>query len=355
MLHECVTALLVYGAYGYTGELVAAELCARGHDPVLAGRNATKLDRIGTRLGCDTRAFPVGAAAAHLDGVDVVLNCAGPFTETATPLADACLDAGVDYLDITGEIPVFETLARRDDDARDADATLLPGVGFDVVPTDCLAAHLAQRLPDATHLALGFEPHGGISPGTAATAVGQLGDGGAVRRDGRLLSVPPAHRQRRIDFGTGTRTAVTFPWGDVATAFRSTGIPNVEVYIPMPSAARRALRASGHLAPLFDAAPVRDTLRSLITRFVDGPDADERATGRAHIWGEVSSDATGETAVSRLVTPETYAFTVDAATTAAERTLDGDTPPGYQTPATAFGADFVTDLDGVTRTDDGDA
>ncbi|MCF2241718.1 saccharopine dehydrogenase, partial [Halobacterium salinarum] len=160
---------------------------------------------------------------------------------------------------------------------------------------------------------------------------------------------------RRIDFGTGTRTAVTFPWGDVATAFRSTGIPNVEVYIPMPSAARRALRASGHLAPLFDAAPVKDTLRSLITRFVDGPDADERETGRAHIWGEVSSDATGETAVSRLVTPETYAFTVDAATTAAERTLDGDTPPGYQTPATAFGADFVTDLDGVTRTDDGDA
>jgi short subunit dehydrogenase-like uncharacterized protein len=347
-----VTALLVYGAYGYTGELVAEELCSRGHDPVLAGRNGAKLGRVGTRLGCETRAFSVGDADAHLDGVDVVLNCAGPFAETAEPLADACLGAGVDYLDVTGEIPVFETLARRDDDASDAGATLLPGVGFDVVPTDCLAAHLVGRLPDATHLALGFEPHGGISPGTAATAVGQLGEGGAVRRDGRLLSVPPAHRQRRIDFGNGTRTAVTFPWGDVATAYRSTGIPNVEVYIPVPSGARRALKASEYLAPLFDADPVQDGLQSLVRRFVDGPGADERETGRAYVWGEVRNDATGETAVSRLVTPETYAFTVDAASTAAERTLEGDAPDGYQTPATAFGADFVTTLDGVTRTDD---
>jgi short subunit dehydrogenase-like uncharacterized protein len=344
--------LLVYGAYGYTGELVAEELADRGRDPVLAGRNDAELGRVGTRLGCETRAFSVDDADAHLDGVDVVLNCAGPFAETAEPLADACLDAGVDYLDVTGEIPVFETLARRDDDASDAGVTLLPGVGFDVVPTDCLAAHLAERLPDATHLALGFEPHGGLSPGTAATAVGQLGEGGAVRRDGRVVAVPPAHRERRIDFGTGARTAVTFPWGDVSTATRSTGIPNVEVYVPVPSAARRLLRASDYLGPVLGAEPVSDALQSLARTFVDGPDEDEREAGRAYVWGEVRNEETGETAVSRLVTPETYALTVDAASTAAERALDGDAPAGYQTPSTAFGPEFVTDLDGVTRTDD---
>lgn len=349
-----MTALLVYGAYGYTGELVAEELCSRGHDPVLAGRNAAKLGRVGTRLGCETRAFPVGDADAHLDGIDVVLNCAGPFVETAEPLADACVAAGVDYLDVTGEIPVFETLARRDDAATDAGATVLPGVGFDVVPTDCLAAHVAGRLPDATHLALGFEPHGGLSPGTAATAVGQLGDGGAVRRDGRLVAVAPGHRERRIDFGNGVRTGVTIPWGDVSTAYRSTGIPNVDVYVPVPSAARRALRASTYLGPVLGAEPVSDALQSLARRFVDGPDETDRESGRAYVWGEARNEATGETAVSRLVTPETYALTVDAASTAAERTLDGDAPAGYQTPATAFGADFVTTLDGVTRTDDDD-
>ena len=342
--------LLVYGAYGYTGELVAEELVDRGRDPVLAGRNDAKLGRVGTRLGCETRAFPV--EDPELGGVDVVLNCAGPFVETAEPLADACLAAGADYLDVTGEIPVFESLARRDDDAREASVTLLPGVGFDVVPTDCLAAHLADRLPDATHLALGFEPRGGISPGTLATALGQLGEGGAVRRDGRLLSVPPGHNERRIDFGNGTKSAVTFPWGDVSTAYRSTGIPNVEVYIPVPSAARRLLRASSYLGPVLGAEPVGDALQSLARRFVDGPDEAEREAGRAFVWGEARNADTGETVVSRLVTPETYAFTVDAASTAAERALDGDAPAGYQTPSTAYGADFVTDLDGVTRTDD---
>jgi len=344
--------LLVYGAYGYTGELVAEEATERGLDPVLGGRNAAKLGRVGTRLDCETRAFRVEDAADHLDDVDAVLNCAGPFVETAAPVAEVCIDAGADYLDVTGEIPVFESLARRDRDATEAGVAVLPGVGFDVVPTDCLAAHLAGRLPDATHLSLGFEPHGGLSPGTAATVLGQLGDGGAIRRDGRLVSVPPGHRQRRIDFGNGERTAVTIPWGDVSTAGRSTGIPNVDVYVPMPKTARRAMRAARYLGPVLSADPVSDALQSLARRFVDGPDEAERDAGRAYVWGEIRNEETGESAVSRLVTPETYALTVDAATTAAERALAGDAPPGYQTPSTAYGADFVLELDGVTRTDD---
>ncbi|MFC3477628.1 saccharopine dehydrogenase family protein [Halobacterium litoreum] len=344
--------LLVYGAYGYTGELVAEEAIERGLDPVLGGRNATKLDRVGARLDCETRTFRVADAARELDDVDVVLNCAGPFVETAEPFADACIDAGADYLDVTGEIPVFESLARRDGDATEAGVAVLPGVGFDVVPTDCLAAHLAGRLPDATHLSLGFEPHGGLSPGTAATVLGQLGDGGAIRRDGRLVSVPPGHRQRRIDFGNGERSAVTIPWGDVSTAYRSTGIPNVDAYVPMPKNARRAMRAARYLGPVLSADPVSDALQSLARRFVSGPDEAERDAGRAYVWGEVRNEETGESAVSRLVTPETYALTVDAATTAAERALDGDAPPGYQTPSTAYGADFVLELDDVTRTDD---
>ncbi|WP_232703114.1 saccharopine dehydrogenase family protein [Halobacterium wangiae] len=345
--------LLVYGAYGYTGELVAEEAVERGLDPVLAGRNAAELGRVGTRLDCETRAFSLDDdPATHLDDVDVALNCAGPFVDTAGPLASACLATGTDYLDITGELPVFESLAAHDADAADAGMALLPGVGFDVVPTDCLAAHLVDRLPSATHLALGFEPHGGLSPGTAATALRQIGDGGAVRRDGRVVSVPPAHRERRIDFGNGERTAVTFPWGDVSTAYHSTGVENVEVYVPVPANARRALRAVRHLGPVLDADPVNALLQRAVRRFVSGPDAEARASGRAFVWGEARNERTGETVVSRLVTPETYALTVDAATTAAQRALDGDAPVGFQTPSSAFGADFVLSLDGVERTDE---
>jgi short subunit dehydrogenase-like uncharacterized protein len=345
--------LLVYGAYGYTGELVAEAAVERGLDPVLAGRNAAKLGRVGARLDCEARAFSLAAVPeSHLAGVNVVLNCAGPFVDTAGPLASACLATGTDYLDVTGEIPVFESLAAHGEDASDAGVTLLPGVGFDVVPTDCLAAHLVDRLPSATHLALGFEPHGGLSPGTAATALGQLGDGGAVRRDGRIVSVPPAHRERRVDLGNGERTAVTIPWGDVSTAYRSTGVPNVEVYVPMPGSARRLRRGVRYLGPLLDVDPVNDLLQRAARRFVSGPDADERASGRAFVWGEARDEATGETVVSRLVTPETYALTVDSATTAAQRALADDAPAGYQTPSSAFGADFVLSLDGVERTDE---
>jgi len=345
--------LLVYGAYGYTGELVAETAVERGLDPVLAGRNARKLGEVAARLDCESRAFALDESPeSHLDGVDVALNCAGPFVDTAGPLASACLATGTDYLDITGELPVFESLAAHDDDAADAGVTLLPGVGFDVVPTDCLAAHLVERLPDATHLALGFEPHGGLSPGTAVTAVRQAGDGGAVRRDGRIVSVRPAHRERRIDFGNGERTAVTFPWGDVSTAYHSTGVENVEVYVPVPTNARRLLRGVRYVAPVLDLDPVNDLLQRVVRRFVSGPDAETRASGRAFVWGEARDERTGETVVSRLVTPETYALTVDAATATAQRALDGEAPDGFQTPSTAFGADFVLSLDGVERTDE---
>jgi short subunit dehydrogenase-like uncharacterized protein len=342
--------LLVYGAYGYTGELVAREAAARGHDLVLAGRSPEPLADLGDDLDRETRVFPVGDAADDLAGIDAVLHCAGPFAETATPMVDACLATGTDYLDITGEFAVFERLAERHDEATAAGVTLLPGVGFDVVPTDCLAAHLAERLPEATELALGVDATGGVSPGTLKTALGNLGAPGVVRRDGRLKRVPAAWKQRRIDFGRGPRVGVTVPWGDVSTAFRTTGVPTVEVYFALPRVARLFLRSQRYLGPLLATDPVQEALEWLVDRTVEGPDESTRETARTYIWGEVTGPD-GEAAVSRLRTPETYALTVEAALACAERTLDGEAPDGYATPAGAFGADLVLDLPGVERVD----
>ncbi|WP_255149702.1 saccharopine dehydrogenase family protein [Halorarius halobius] len=346
---------LLYGAYGYTGELVAREANARGRDVVLAGRRADPLDDLAAELDCERRVFPVDAAADHLDGVDCVLNCAGPFAETADPMVDACLATGTDYLDVTGEMEVFEALAARDAAAEAAGVTLLPGVGFDVVPTDCLAAHLAERLPEATHLRLGFDALGSVSPGTAATAVDSLGEGGAVRRDGRIQRVPSAWKSRRIDFGDGERTAVTIPWGDVATAYYTTGIGNVEVYAGVPPGAVLALRASRPLEPLLSLPLVTDTLQSLVHRVAAGPGERKRERTTCRVWGEarvVGESGIERRAVSRLRTPNTYALTVDSALAAVERTLSGDAPAGFTTPGGAFGPEFVLGLDGVEGFDD---
>ena len=150
---------LLYGANGYTGQLIAREAVVRGQRPILAGRNAEAVTALARQLGLEHRIFSLDDAAATcagLEGVTAVLHCAGPFAHTARPMIDACLEARVHYLDITGEISVFEMAAVRDTEAMAAGVMLLPGAGFDVVPSDCLALHLHRRLPTATHLALAF-------------------------------------------------------------------------------------------------------------------------------------------------------------------------------------------------------
>ncbi len=345
--------VLLYGAYGYTGELVAREAVDRGLDTVLAGRDGDALRELGRELRCSVREFGLGIPEMVADSVrdiDLVLNCAGPFAATATPLVDACLEAGTDYLDVTGEFGVFADLADRNDEAVSAGATLLPGVGFDVVPTDCLAARLVERLPDATTLALGFDADGGVSRGTARTVVRGLGEEIVVREDDRLVRLPIGIRTREIDFGRGPRSATAVPWGDVVTAAHTTGVSDVTVYAAVPPRFIRLVRLSRPLGPLLGTRPVRYLLDRVVAARVDGPSAAERAGNRVFVWGEAQT-ADGESVVSRLKTPDPYEFTVEASLAAVERVLAGDAPNGFTTPAGAFGSTFVDVVDGVEWAD----
>jgi short subunit dehydrogenase-like uncharacterized protein len=231
-----------------------------------------------------------------------------------------------------------------------AGVTVLPGVGFDVVPTDCLAAHLQERRPDATALKLAFEGSGGVSAGTTRTALRNLGDGAAVRRGGAIESVPAGRLRRAVDFGDGERTTTAIAWGDVATAYHTTGIENVTVYMSMPPLQVRLWRVAEVLSPLLSLGPVRGLIERIAVDEYDGPDAETRARTESRVWGEATTDD-GERVVSRLRTPNTYELTVETALLAAERTMAGDAPAGFQTPAGAFGADFVLAVDGVERED----
>ena len=345
--------VLIYGSNGYTGRLIAAEAVAKGLRPVLAGRNAVALREQGTQLGLDHRAFPLDdrrAMGDGLAGVTVVMHCAGPFSRTSTPMADACLRAGVHYLDITGEIGVFEALAARDAEARAANAMLLPGVGFDVVPSDCLAAHLVRRLPSANRLALAFEARGGISRGTARTMIESAGEGGMIRRGGVLGRVPVAWRTRQVDFGSGPTDVTTIPWGDVSTAFHSTGVGNIEVYTAMPALVRAVLIGTRPFGWLLRRPVVRGLLERAVRRGSPGPSDGARSRAVSRLWGE-ATDRGGHRVVARLTTPQSYALTALTAVAAVRATLDGRAVPGFQTPSRAFGPDFVLGIPGVRRED----
>jgi short subunit dehydrogenase-like uncharacterized protein len=342
---------MIYGANGYTGSLIAEESALRGMCPLLAGRNADKLAALADKLGLEYRAFGLNEPVAvdeGLRGVRLVLHCAGPFNQTSKPMADACLRMKIHYLDITGEEEVFETLAARNAEARAAGVVLLPGVGFDVVPSDCLAAHLKRQLPTATRLALGYQGATQMSRGTALTVLESLPLGGVVREHGVLRRVPAAWKTRLIDFGNGTTKAITIPWGDVATAFYSTGIPNIEVYMAAPWGTRVAARLNRHFGWLLGVKLIHAWLKRRIQTGPPGPTEAQRRNNRCFLWGEATDEA-GHKAISRLQTPDGYDLTVATSLAAVARILDDTVAPGFQTPALAFGPDFIVDIAGVSQ------
>ncbi len=339
---------MIYGANGYTGELIAREAKKRGHTPVLAGRSADKIDKLAQELGLEKRVFGLeddSTVAEQLRGIDLVLHCAGPFSATAAPMIEACLKAKAHYLDITGEISVFEYAQSRNSSAYEAGVVVCPGVGFDVIPTDCVAASLKKALPDATELALGFDSRSGFSPGTAKTSVEGLAQGGKVRRHGEIVMVPLAAKVRKIDFGDGEKLAMTIPWGDVSTAYHSTGIPNIEVYIPgTPGMIANAKRAN-YFRWLLGLGFVQNLIKSRIGKTVRGPSEETRAKLSTCVWGE-ATNAKGEKKTARIKTANGYSLTVTGSLAVVEFLLKNRPVGGSYTPSKLVGADLVTMLPG---------
>ncbi|MDM7922993.1 MAG: saccharopine dehydrogenase NADP-binding domain-containing protein [Pyrinomonadaceae bacterium] len=344
---------LIYGANGYTGELITRYAVERGLKPIIAGRNEAAISALAEKHGLEYRVFALDDTVeldAALSEVAMVLHCAGPFSLTSRQMGEACLRTKTHYTDITGEIAVFEACAAANRKAEDAGIMVMPGVGFDVVPSDCLAMHLKNRLPSATNLTLAFYGIGRMSHGTQATMTMNAGKGGAVRRDGKIMPVPAAWRTREIDFGEGiVKTGVTIPWGDVSTAYHSTGIPNIEVYTIAPKSALKAMKLSRYLGPLLETGPIQKYLQSKIPP--GGPSDEERARGRSLLWGEASDDQ-GNRVEARLTCPEGYTTTALAALNIADKIISGNFKPGFQTPAKAYGADLILEIEGSKRRDD---
>jgi short subunit dehydrogenase-like uncharacterized protein len=345
---------MIYGATGFVGQAAARSAVKRGLKPVLGGRNAETVSALARELGLEARIAsvddPDGMDAA-LQDIAVVYNCAGPFTYTYQGILESCLRNGTHYLDITGELAVFEAIAAYDAQAQAAGVMLIPGCGFDVAATDCLAVYLKEKLPSASHLTLAFGSLGRskLPPGTARTFVEIfLKDGDWTRQDGQLVRPKDPHQVREIDYGEMSGPSLRITWGDLSTAFHSTGIPNIEVYnLSSPGAIAQRKRIA-RLGPLIRLPLVKEILLKAIPT---GGTREQQDKVRVSVWGEVR-DAAGSSVQARLHGPEAgVIWTNRAGLASVKRVLAGDATPGYQTPATAFGADFVLEAEGVRRVD----
>jgi short subunit dehydrogenase-like uncharacterized protein len=306
------------------------------------------------RLNLEYRAFSLDntiALYSALENVEGVLHCAGPFVHTFRRMAEACLVTRRHYVDISGEVAGFEALAQLDDDAKRAGIMLLPGAGFDVVPSDCLALHLKKRLLSATQLCLYIcNVGGGVSRGTARSAIENMHRGGMIRRDKLLVQVPPAWKVRDVDFGRGPVPVVSIGWGDVSTAYHSTGIPDVQAYMAIPPFAIRLLRALRVIGPLVYTRPAKWVLKQALLLKRSGPTEEQRRNGFSLFVGEAVNER-GGSVTSRLKTPEGYGLTALTTVEIMQRVLSGDFRSGFQTPSLAYGQDFILGFDGVERVD----
>ena len=341
---------ILYGATGYTGRLVAQEAKRQGLSPILAGRS-DEVAALAAGLGLPSLVFSLSDVAATrraLDGVSVVAHCAGPFAATSAPMIDACLLARANYVDITGEIDVFVAAQRRHDAAQAAGIVVCPGVGFDVIPTDCVAACLVEALPDATHLALAFKGAGARSPGTARTSIEGMRLGARVRKDGAIVGESLGQRTRIINFGSGPKLAVAIPWGDVATAYFTTGIANIEVYFPASPRAIARLRRLERMRPLLRLAPVRAFASRMAARNNPGPSQKQRDSEKTLVWGEARNE-NGDTRTARLTTSNGYRLTVDGVLLSVRALLARPAGAGgYFTPTQLLGARCVERLPGCS-------
>ena len=345
---------LIYGSYGYTGQLVVELAVKEGMRPLLAGRDENKLRAQTEKYNLDYRAFSLNETdkldSALLE-VDAVLHCAGPFVLTFRQMAEACIRTKRHYVDISGEIEGFEELAKMSNDAKEAGIMLLPGAGFDVLPSDCLAAHLKRRMPTATHFRLFIRGiGGGISRGTALSGIENMHRQGRIRKDGKITQVPPAWQVIEQDFGRGPRKTVSIGWGDVSTAYYSTGVPNIETYFAVKPSYINALRLTRYIGPLLYTRIARNILQWVI-RWANphGPSRRRNETGFNLMVGEMRD---AERVVrTKLRVPEGYWLTMLTTVEIMKRILNDEYKTGFQTPSLAYDTDFIIQFDGVERDD----
>ncbi len=343
---------MIYGAYGYTGKLIAQEAKNRGHSPLLAGRSAEKLVPVAENFNLDYKILDLKDnenLVKILKKVDLVFHAAGPYKYTSEPMVKACLKTKTNYVDITGEVQVFEQNFKYDKKAIEEKVSIISGVGFDVVPTDCLAKYVSDKLSNPISLDLGITAMSNPSPGTLKTMLEYFHTGQLIRRDGELIRLKKDNI-RKIRFSDKERLVRPVTWGDLATAYRTTRIPNITTYMPLPKKFPNLLQSIGVSAKdMNENEESKKKVKEWIEKNIHGPDQVKRETYRCYLWAQVTNNK-GENAQAWVETMESYRFTAVAGVRCVEKLLELE-PIGVLTPALAFGADFLLEIPETIRID----
>ena len=345
-------SVLLYGANGYTGVLIAKLAAQYDLQPILAGRREEAIKPLANELNLPYKIIDINDATQlkeALTGIKVVIHAAGPFADTAKQMIDACLQTGTHYSDINGDISVFEMIRRNDAAAKEKNIMLLPGAGFDVVPTDCMALHLKNKLPDATHLKLAFASvGGGVSHGTAMTMVSKLGYGGATRENGKIVRQPLGKDGMWVDFGEKKLFVMSIPWGDVSTAYYTTGIPNIQVYTAIKPNIYRMMKLHGSFNWLLRTEWMKNIIRKKIKSRPAGPSDEVRSKAKSFIWGEAKNEK-GDIVSHHFTCADGYTLTAHSCLAIAKKVLEENFKPGYQTPAGCYGEQLVNEIPGTVK------
>jgi len=341
--------ILIYGAYGYTGKLIVDEAIRHNLPVTLAGRNLEKTEKLAKSKELPFISFSLdehNKVAEILNDFDMVIHCAGPFEFTAEVMARACLLSNTHYIDITGEYQVFRDLHNMDVEAKTAGIMLMPGAGFDVVPSDCLANQLKDAMPNATSLTLAFTSTGAsLSRGTAKTMVQNIHVGQLLRKDGKLVEQKHAKSVKKIDYGSFEQISVGISWGDICTAYYSTGIKNIEVFTGSTNGQIKQMKKANWLKPFLKWKWVKNIFTNKIDKKPAGPSSEKRKKANMYLWGTASNGK--NTIEKRLKTPNGYTLTAESAVLIAKKITSGDYKSGYQTPAMAYGKDLIFECSGV--------
>ncbi len=339
--------VLLYGANGYTGQLIARYAKEYNITLVLAGRTETGIRSLAEQLQFPFRIFSLDDAATiqqQLQDIQIVIHAAGPFANTFKQMVEACIATHTHYIDINGDISVFERIKKYDAAAKQANVMLMPGAGFDVIPTDCTAFYLKEQLPDATHLQLAFLPKGGqISHGTATTMASRLGEGGTARENGKLVRKPLGHKGMWLDINGKHLFVMTLPWGDISTAHHTTGISNIEVYTGMKPTVYRLLKFQFLFNWLLRTKFIRNSIQQKINQRPAGPTDEQRANASTTIWGKVWN-AKGEEKISVLHCADGYSVTAWGCLLITQKIINRELKTGYQTPASCYGKDLILEI-----------
>lgn len=285
--------ICVYGATGYTGRLVAAELHRRGADVVLAGRSAAKLEIVAEDCGAPpTHVVSLDdARGLHelLEPCAAVIACAGPFQRHGEPVLEAATQSATHYLDTTGEQSFMRVVFDRYGPmAERSGIALVTAMGFDYAPGDMIASLTAAGMGSLDEVVLAYATRGfGASRGTALSALGILAGGDREWREGRLVAAPRGVGSGRFDFPdpVGSQRMVRFPAGEHVTVPRHVDTAGVRTM--MTASAVMPHPSLGVVAPLGMPAlqlaartPLRGVLAAAISRLPDGPDEEDRRRSR---------------------------------------------------------------------------